>query len=144
MAITYENVIYDRVIDSLQTILADEFSIPVLFDNTAERGNQSFLITPAGDDLEEPVVTGQVRNYTVSINYELLSAGNYTKNSVKQVTEITERLKRLLYNNRTYSVSGTNRFYNGSVNTIAYERDEDDPGIIRSITSLTVTTMELI
>ena len=144
MAITYENVIYDRVMDSLQTILADEFSIPVLFDNTAERGNQSFLITPAGDDLEEPVVTGQVRNYTVSINYELLSAGNYTKNSVKQVTEITERLKRLLYNNRTYSVSGTNRFYNGSVNTIAYERDEDDPGIIRSITSLTVTTMELI
>jgi len=144
MAITYENVIYDRVIDSLQTILADEFSIPVLFDDTAERGNQSFLITPAGDDLEEPVVTGQVRNYTVSINYELLSAGNYTKNSVKQVTEITERLKRLLYNNRTYSVSGTNRFYNGSVNTIAYERDEDDPGIIRSITSLTVTTMELI
>ncbi len=144
MAITYENVIYDRVIDSIQTILADEFSIPVLFDDTAERGNQSFLITPAGDDLEEPVVTGQVRNYTVSINYELLSAGNYTKNSVKQVTEITERLKRLLYNNRTYSVSGTNRFYNGSVNTIAYERDEDDPGIIRSITSLTVTTMELI
>jgi len=144
MAITYENVIYNRVIDSLQTILADEFSIPVLFDDTAERGNQSFLITPAGDDLEEPVVTGQVRNYTVSINYELLSAGNYTKNSVKQVTEITERLKRLLYNNRTYSVSGTNRFYNGSVNTIAYERDEDDPGIIRSITSLTVTTMELI
>ena len=144
MAITYENVIFDRVIDSLQTILADEFSIPVLFDDTAERGNQSFLITPAGDDLEEPVVTGQVRNYTVSINYELRSAGNYTKNSVKQVTEITERLKRLLYNNRTYSVSGTNRFYNGSVNTIAYERDEDDPGIIRSITSLTVTTMELI
>jgi|TARA_R100000049_G_C1922310_1_gene67317 hypothetical protein len=144
MAITYENVIYDRVIDSLQTILANEFSIPVLFDDTAERGNQSFLITPAGDDLEEPVVTGQVRNYTVSINYELRSAGNYTKNSVKQVTEITERLKRLLYNNRTYSVSGTNRFYNGSVNTIAYERDEDDPGIIRSITSLTVTTMELI
>ena len=144
MAITYENVIYDRVIDSIQTILADEFSIPVLFDDTAERGNQSFLITPAGDDLEESVVTGQVRNYTVSINYELLSAGNYTKNSVKQVTEITERLKRLLYNNRTYSVSGTNRFYNGSVNTIAYERDEDDPGIIRSITSLTVTTMELI
>jgi len=144
MAITYENVIFDRVIDSLQTILANEFSIPVLFDDTAERGNQSFLITPAGDDLEEPVVTGQVRNYTVSINYELLSAGNYTKNSVKQVTEITERLKRLLYNNRTYSVSGTNRFYNGSVNTIVYERDEDDPGIIRSITSLTVTTMELI
>ena len=144
MAITYENVIYDRVIDSLQTILANEFSIPVLFDDTAERGNQSFLITPAGDDLEESVVTGQVRNYTVSINYELLSAGNYTKNSVKQVTEITERLKRLLYNNRTYSVSGTNRFYNGSVNTIVYERDEDDPGIIRSITSLTVTTMELI
>ena len=144
MAITYENVIFDRVIDNLHTIIADEFSIPVLFDVTAERGNQSFLVTPAADDLEESLVNGQVRHCTVNINYELFSAGNYTKNSMKQVSSITERLKRLLYNNRNYTVSGTSQFYNGLIDNIVYERDEDDQSILRSNTSFTCTTMELV
>ena len=45
MAITYTNVIYDNVIDSLNTLISDEFSIPVRYDD--HTGNQSFLITPA-------------------------------------------------------------------------------------------------
>jgi len=44
MAISYENVIYDRVIESLSSIIANEFSIPINYD--AHEGNQSFLITP--------------------------------------------------------------------------------------------------
>ena len=141
MAITYENVIYDRVIDSLQTILADEFSIPVLFDNTAERGNQSFLVLPNTDEQVDTLSSGQIRQVTVLINYELKTGGNYTKNSVKQITEITERLKRLLFNNKTYYVSGTNRFRNGIVENITYEREDE---INRSITTFTCQTMELV
>ena len=141
MAITYENVIYDRVIDSIQTILADEFSIPVLFDDTAERGNQSFLVLPNTDDQVDTLSSGQIRQVTVLINYELKTGGNYTKNSVKQITEITERLKRLLFNNKTYYVSGTNRFRNGIVENITYEREDE---INRSITTFTCQTMELV
>jgi len=141
MAITYENVIYDRVIDSIQTILADEFSIPVLFDNTAERGNQSFLVLPNTDEQVDTLSSGQIRQVTVLINYELKTGGNYTKNSVKQITEITERLKRLLFNNKTYYVSGTNRFRNGIVENITYEREDE---INRSITTFTCQTMELV
>tara|TARA_R110000744_G_scaffold217238_9_gene335998 strand:- start:5197 stop:5631 length:435 start_codon:yes stop_codon:yes gene_type:complete len=144
MAITYENVIFDRVIDNVQTILADEFSIPVLFDETTERGAQSFLVMVLEDTLEELVVAGQTRTCSISINYELKSNGNYTKNSMKQVTEVTERLKRLLFNNRTYIVSGVSKFFNGTVTNIAYERDEDEPSILRSLTSFTCTTMELV
>jgi hypothetical protein len=141
MAITYENVIFDRVIDSIQTILADEFSIPVLFDDTAERGNQSFLVLPNTDDQVDTLSSGQIRQATVLINYELKTGGNYTKNSVKQITEITERLKRLLFNNKTYYVSGTNRFRNGIVENITYEREDE---INRSITTFTCQTMELV
>ena len=141
MAITYENVIYDRVIDSIQTILADEFSIPVLFDDTAERGNQSFLVLPNTDEQVDTLSSGQIRQVTVLINYELKTGGNYTKNSVKQITEITERLKRLLFNNKTYYVSGTNRFRNGIVENITYEREDE---INRSITTFTCQTMELV
>mgnify|MGYP003661711412 CR=1 FL=1 len=142
MAVTYENVIYDRVIGNLHSIIADEFSIPISFD--AHEGNQSFLITPVSDELEDSLTSGQIRNCEVEISYQLASPGNYTKNSVKQVSEIAERLKRLLYNNRNYAVSGTTKFYNGIVNGVTYERDEDDDGLLRGIVSFTCTTMELV
>ena len=142
MAVTYENVIYDRVINNLHSIMADEFSIPIYFD--AHEGNQSFLITPVSDELEDSLTSGQTRNCEVEIRYQLTSSGNYTKNSVKQVSEIAERLKRLLYNNRNYAVSGTTKFYNGIVNGVTYERDEDDDGLLRGIVSFTCTTMELV
>ena len=142
MAVTYENVIYDRVINNLHSIMADEFSMPIYFD--AHEGNQSFLITPVSDELEESLTSGQIRNCEVEISYQLTSSGNYTKNSVKQVSEIAERLKRLLYNNRNYAVSGTTKFYNGIVNGVTYERDEDDDGLLRGIVSFTCTTMELV
>ena len=142
MAVTYENVIYDRVINNLHSIMADEFSIPIYFD--AHEGNQSFLITPVSDELEDSLTSGQTRNCEVEISYQLTSSGNYTKNSVKQVSEIAERLKRLLYNNRNYAVSGTTKFFNGIVNGITYERDEDNDELLRSILSFTCTTMEIV
>ncbi len=142
MAISYENVIYDRVIESLYSIIADEFSIPIYFD--AHEGNQSFLITPVSDELEDSLTDGQTRNCEVQISYELMSSGNYTKNSVKQVSEIAERLKRLLYNNRNYAESGINKFFNGIVSGVEYERDEDNEDLLRSILSFTCTTLELV
>tara|TARA_R110001592_G_scaffold22265_1_gene88836 strand:+ start:32 stop:460 length:429 start_codon:yes stop_codon:yes gene_type:complete len=142
VAITYENVVFDRVIDSVHTIIVDEFNVPVYYDE--HEGNQSFLITPSEDELEDSLVSGQVRNYTISISYELNMPGNYTKSSIKQVSSLTERLKRLLYNNRNYTVSGTNQFYNGIVNSVEYSRDDDNQSLLRSNTSFTCTSMELL
>jgi uncharacterized membrane-anchored protein YitT (DUF2179 family) len=139
MAITYENVIYDRVIDNIHSLIADEFSIPIYFDE--HKDNQSFLITPEGDEEIDTLASGQTRNVTINISYELDGSGNYTKNSIKQITEITERLKRLMFNNNTYYVSGTNMYRNGIVQNIEYEREDD---INRSTTTFTCQTMELI
>jgi len=139
MAITYENVIYDRVIDSIHSLIANEFSISIYFDE--HKDNQSFLITPEGDEEVDTLASGQTRNVTINISYELNGSGNYTKNSIKQITEITERLKRLMFNNNTYYVSGTNMYRNGIVQNIAYEREDD---INRSTTTFVCQTMELI
>jgi len=144
MAITFENVIFDRVIDNLHTIIADEFFIPVLYDEFAERGNQSFLITPVSDEYMEEINIGQVRNYTVNVNYQIDFAGNYTKNSLKQVALIAERYKRLMYNNRNYSVSGTRQFYNAVVESIEYGRDEDNPDLLSVNMATTVSAMEIV
>ena len=50
MAITYENVFYDRVITSFHNLIAEEFKIQIYYDE--HKGNQSFLITPISDELE--------------------------------------------------------------------------------------------
>jgi|TARA_R100000234_G_scaffold119943_2_gene104468 hypothetical protein len=144
MAITFENVIFDKVIDNLHTILANEFSIPVLYDVLADRGNQSFLITPVSDEYVEEINIGQVRNYTVNVNYQIDYSGNYSKNSIKQVALIAERFKRLMYNNRNYSVSGTRQFYNAAVENIEYGRDEDRPELLNVNMSTTMSVMEIV
>ena len=142
MAITYENVIYDRVIDSLHGLIADEFNIPIYFDE--HEGNQSFLITPDDDTLIEYAANSQTRTYSVSISYQLLSSGNYNKNVIKQVTEVTERLKRLLFNNSAYSPSDSYKWHDGRVQSISYSRDEDDNSIVSSNTSFECTVGEVI
>ena len=44
MAITFTNTYHDKIIDTLSTVLANEFSVPTFLDE--HRGNHSFLITP--------------------------------------------------------------------------------------------------
>lgn len=142
MAITYENVIYDRVIDSLHSLIADEFSIPINFDE--HEGNQSFLIMPGDDTLTEYAANSQTRTYSVDVSYQIISSGNYTRNIVKQVTEMTERLKRLLFNNSAYSPSDSYKWHDGRVQSISYSRNEDDDSLIGSITSFECSVGEVI
>jgi|TARA_R100000482_G_scaffold46659_1_gene16357 uncharacterized protein YlaN (UPF0358 family) len=139
MAITFENVIFDRVIDNLNSIIANEFGIQIFYDE--HQGNQSFLLQPATDEVLDTLSHGQIREVTVNIQYELDLSNNITKNSFKQVMSITERLKRLLFNNNTFSVSGENQFRNGSVGSVEYEQEGDK---IRSITTFTCQTLELV
>ena len=142
MAVTYKNVVYDRVISSLHTLIADEFSIPILFDE--HEGNQSFLITPVSDSLIDFAANSQTRDYAVEISYQVQSSGDYTKNVVKQITEMTERLKRLLYNNSAYSPSDSYKWHDGRVQSIEYSRNEDDNSIINSVTGFECTIGEVI
>lgn len=142
MAISYENVIYDRVIESLSSIIADEFSMPIYYD--AHEGNQSFLITPVSDELNETFATAQVRDYVVNIAYQVDLGGNYTKLTLKTVSEVAERVKRLIYNNRNYEVSGSRKFNNANVGSIEYARDEDNPYLVTASMDVNVSVMEVI
>jgi len=142
MAISYENVIYDRVIDNLSTLIADEFSIPIKYDT--HEGNQSFLITPVSDEINELLTTAQVRDYVVNISYQVDLSGNYTKLTLKQVSEIAERVKRLIYNNRNYTISGVRQFNNANVSSIDYSRDEDNSDLVMASININVSVMEVI
>ena len=142
MAIIFENVIFDRVIDNINSIIANEFGIQIFYDE--HRGNQSFLIQPVSDDLNEEINTGMVRDYTILISYQVDFAGNYTKESFRQVSLVAERLKRLMYNNRNFSESGVRQFYNAVIDSTVYERDEDNPDLLRANMTAVVSAMEII
>jgi hypothetical protein len=139
MAITFENVIFDRIIDNLNSIIANEFGIQIFYDE--HQGNQSFLLQPISDEIIDTLSHGQIREVAINIQYELDLSNKITKNSFKQVMSITERLKRLLFNNNTYSVSGVNQFRNGSVGSVEYEKEDDK---VRSVTTFTCQTLELV
>ena len=139
MAITFENVIFDRVLDNINDIIANEFGIQIFYDE--HKGNQSFLLQPVSDEILDTLSSGQIREVTISIQYELDLSNKINKNSFKQVMMITERLKRLLFNNNTYSVGGTNQFRNGSVGSVIYEQEDDK---IRSTTTFSCQTLELV
>ena len=116
----YENVIYDRIVDSIFAILADEFHIPIYMDS--HKGNQSFLLIPGDDAIIAPYMFGQDREYSVMIQYQLDSGGTYNRNTLKQVTEITERVKRLMYNNIDYTPSSIYHWNNARISTITHTR----------------------
>jgi hypothetical protein len=136
--ITYENVVFDRIIESLNTLLADEFSIPVRYDE--HKGNQSFLITPGEDELIEYNSDGQTRTYSIAISYEVISGGEYTKNNIKQVSEIAERVKRLIQNNTAYSPSDVYKWHDGRIETITYARGD---GVLSAALDFACTVTEV-
>ena len=138
MAITFTNTIYDDVMESLATLINDEFSIPVYYDE--HKPPQSFLLTPQSDNLVTHLSSGMERAYEIEINYQLKSGGQYTKNNMKQVSNIMERLKRLIFNNISYS-SGV-KWFDAGIISIEYERDEDDESLLRGIGIFNCTNIE--
>ena len=116
---SFENVIYFRVIEKLHNLLANEFFIPIYFDE--HRGNQSFVIRPLEDNLEQIFSNGQDREYVVMIEHKLLSGGSFNRNHIKQASETYERVKKLIFNN----IRHENNWHNGRIESIVTTRDEE-------------------
>ena len=141
MAITFENIIYDRVVDALRGLLVNEFNVPIYVDE--HRGNQSFLLTPESDSINEYGNNFQSRDYSIEIAYRLKLGGPYTKNSIKQVSNVAERVKRLIYDNHAYSPSNVYKWHDGNVSLIEYNRDEDNPDLINAVINFNCTSTEV-
>jgi hypothetical protein len=129
MAITFTNIIFDKIMETLTTLINDEFNIAVYLDE--HKPPQSFVLTPESDELVINLSTGVQRAYQIEISYQLKFGGQYTKNNIKQVSNVMERLKRLIHNNSSYSTGAT--WFEASLESIEYERDEDDQTLLRGI-----------
>ena len=138
--ITFENIVFDRILTSLNGLLSDEFSIPVRYDNLVPP--QSFLITPQSDSLIEQMSNGQTRGYEILITYQLKSGGNQSLNTLKQVSQISERVKRLINNYSNYSPSNAYKWHDATIQSIEYLRVEDDESLLQSQMTFNCVSME--
>jgi len=140
MPINFSNTIYDDIMETLATLINDEFSIGVFYDE--HKPPQSFMLTPESDELVTNLSSGTQREYGIEISYQLKIGGQYNKNNMKQVTSILERLKRLIFNNSSYSNGSV--WFDANINSIEYERDEDDESLLRGIGIFNCQNIEVI
>ena len=129
MPTDFTNIIFDEIIEKLALIINNEFSVPIYYDE--HKGNQSFILTPQSDELVTYLSSGVQRAYQIEVNYQLKIGGQFTKNNMKQVSNIMERLKRLVYNERTQS--NGSEWFSANISSVEYERDEDDSTLLRGI-----------
>ena len=139
MAITFENTIYDDIMETLAKLINDEFSVPVYYDE--HKGNQSFLLAPESDTLVTNLSSGVQREYTINITCQLKIGGQYNKNNMKTITQVLERLKRLIYDNKLYSNGSV--WFDANISDIEYERDTDDATILRGIGTFNCQNIEV-
>ena len=80
MAITFENIYKNRVINNIQKLLKENLSsVPVLYDQ--HRGQESFLIIPESDSFVDYASNVHIREFSTVINYQLRRGGEYTKDT---------------------------------------------------------------
>ena len=140
MPTTFVNIIFDEILEKLANIINGEFNIPVYYDE--HKGNQSFLLVPESDELITNVSSGMQRQYNIIINYELKSGGKYTKNTIKQVSNVMERLKRLVYNEKIQSTGA--EWFDAQISSVTYDIDEDDQTLIKGVANFNCQNMEII
>ena len=144
MAITFDNIYKDRVIDNIQKLLKENLSsIPVLYDQ--HRGQESFLIVPESDSFVDYASNVHIREFSTSINYQLRKGGEYTKdNQLNRLTMVAEIVKRILFDNRNLESDNVSQWYSGQVLSVEYTRDEDDETISNAIITFQCNINEVV
>jgi len=135
--ITYTNQI-NNIVDKMANILGDEMSIPITFDE--HKGNHSILIVPQEDTLVDLLAQGQSREYSILISYELTTGGNMSENTFKQLSNTAEHIKRLFAPDNNADVS--DYWFAGQIESVVYERDEDDETKIRALITFNCSFVE--
>jgi len=129
MAIEFENIYKDRIIDTIHKLLKQNLtSIPVYYDE--HKGQESFLIVPESDTFLDYASNMHIRQFATNIEYRLKRGTDYTKeNQLSRLTNIGEAIKRILFDNRNYESGNITNWYGGQVSSVSYTRDDEDETI---------------
>ena len=108
MAITFENVFKDKILDTIRTFLNTEFAgtISVYTGDFKNMGNQSIRLTPVGNDLTEHRTSGEIREYIVDIGYYFKQKA-LKRDAWEHILRMVSRIENLFDDNRS------NTYFNG-------------------------------
>jgi len=108
MAITFENVFKDKILDTIRTFLNTEFAgtISVYTGNFKNMGNQSIRLTPVGNDLTQKLSTGEIREYIVDIGYYFKEKA-LKRDAWEHILRMVSRIENLFDDNQN------NTYFNG-------------------------------
>ena len=108
MAITFENVFKDKILDTIRTFLNTEFAgtISVYTGNFKNMGNQSIRLTPVGNDLTQTLVPGEIRDYIVDVGYYFKEKA-LKRDVWEHILRMVSRIENLFDDNRS------NTYFNG-------------------------------
>jgi hypothetical protein len=138
--VVFTNNFKITVLDNIQKLIKQTIpSIPLYYDR--HRGQESFLLRPVSDNFIEYASNAHVRIYTVDISFEIESGSDYTRDKdILRMTDIAELVKRIFFDNRNL----IDAWYNASVSSVVYERDEEDTEKERFILTLECNVNEVI
>lgn len=138
--VAFTNNFKTTVLDNIQKLIKQTIpSIPLYYDR--HRGQESFLLRPVSDNFIEYASNAHVRIYTVEISFEIESGSDFTRDKdILRMTDIAELVKRIFFDNRNL----IDAWYNASVASVVYERDEEDTEKERFILTLECNVNEVI
>ena len=138
--VTFTNNFKTTVLDNIQKLIKQTIpSIPLYYDK--HRGQESFLLRPISDNFIDYASNAHVRAYTVQISFEVESGSDFTRDKdILRMTDVAELVKRIFFDNRNLD----DAWFNASVESVVYERDEEDTEKERFILTLECNVNEVI
>tara|TARA_R100000231_G_scaffold47622_1_gene40824 strand:+ start:305 stop:814 length:510 start_codon:yes stop_codon:yes gene_type:complete len=128
-ALTYSNIIHEKIIIGLTNLLNQEFKTPVLFDE--HKGNQSFLLMDQSDSLVAYLSNAEHREFSLTVQYRLKQPSyGHSVNTLNAVSLKMERLRKLIFTNRTLN-NGAD-WFDARIESVEYLKDEEDDNFILS------------
>ena len=101
MAITFENITYDKIMTPLRDKLRTEFAgaLPIYFDNQPQNiGTKSLRIYPTSQELQEKRTKSYLNLYKIEMDYVLRTYRDDEK-ALDQMYKDVSRIETVLFNN---------------------------------------------
>ena len=101
MAITFENITYDKIMTQLRDKLRTEFAgaLPIYFDNQPQNiGTKSLRIYPTSQELQEKRTKSYLNLYNIEMDYVLRTYRDDEK-ALDQMYKDVSRIETVLFNN---------------------------------------------
>ena len=123
MAITFENIIKNKILEPIRSFIRTEFGgmADVYIGETYEKkGNISIRLECLNQTLTDQGAYGFQNEYQVQITYYLLGSNFATKKVMDKVYNDVSRLEQLLFNKADPVNRGDDCYYGGVVNNISF------------------------